>query len=72
MAYQFTNQDAAKFKINRVGGSTYFNLSGISASETDPEVIVGGIGQLLEIVGLTNVLNIEDASRTVTEDVVEV
>lgn len=70
MSYVFTRQKVADFKLNKYGGeekaATY---NGIDGEQTDANIIVGGIQQLLSIVGWQDKYNPTDAGRTVNERV---
>ena len=70
MSYVFTRQKVADFKLNKYGGeekgATY---NGIDGEQTDANVIVEGVQQLLSIVGWQGKYSPTDAGRTVNERV---
>lgn len=72
MAYAFDRQKAASFQLNTyssTGGKVTYK--GIDGTQTDANIIVGGIQQLLGIVGWTNRYEPTEAKRTIDERVVE-
>lgn len=67
MAYQFVNEAAASFKVQKVTDGKYLTLKGISSTEQNAQVICNGMASLLAIANLGGVY--ENASRVVTENV---
>lgn len=66
MAYVFSDQVLAKASITDTDHQT-FTIQGIAATETDANIVRGGISTLLDIVGWS----IKDAVRVVNQDIVE-
>ena len=70
VSYVFSRQKVADFKLNKYGGeeksATY---NGIDGEQTDANIIVNGVQQLLAIVGWQDKYNPTDAGRTVNERV---
>lgn len=70
MAYQFNKQYTATFEVpaNQLGAETEkLRLAGISATETDANVICNGISSLLAIGDMD--ADFSDGLRTVKENV---
>lgn len=69
MGYRFARQKVSSFQIaeNSAQGKTTF--AGVDGEQADANVIVGGVQQLLSIVGWQNKYNPLDALRTVKENV---
>lgn len=72
MAYAFDKQKVASFQLNAYSSSggkvTY---KGVDGTQTSADIIVGGIQQLLGIVGWENKYEPTDAKRTIDERVIE-
>lgn len=72
MAYVFDRQKAASFQLNTYSSSggkvTY---KGVDGTQTDANIIVGGIQQLLGIVDWADRYEPTDAKRTIDERVME-
>lgn len=69
MSYVFARQKVSSFQIaqNDAQGKTTF--AGVDGEQNDANVIVGGVQQLLSIVGWQSKYNPLDALRTVKENV---
>lgn len=70
MAYAFETQKVASFQLNTYnaeGERTTFR--GVDGTQTSADIIVGGIQQLLGIVGWVDRYEPTDAKRTVDERV---
>lgn len=67
MAYQFTNEASASFKVQEQESGKYTTLKGINANQASAQVICNGVASLLAIGGIFGVY--ENASRVVTENV---
>ncbi len=67
MAYQFRNEATAKMSVTMSDSDDKVTLAGVNGTETDANVIMGGISTLLGIVGWST----RDAARVVTQDVEE-
>lgn len=72
MTYEFTTDKVGKITLNNFRGSygKTFILHGIDAQQSDANIIIGGVNQLLSIVNFQNEYNPEDAVRTVNQNVV--
>lgn len=73
MSYQFSTRNTATFAVPATGAyetSKTLQLSGISAKETDAQVICNGIASLFAIGGLT--ADFVNGLRTVKENVNDV
>ena len=71
MTYEFTTDKVGKITLNNFkeyGKS--FTLHGVDAQQSDANIIVGGVNQLLSIVNFQNQYNPEYAVRTVNQNVV--
>lgn len=66
MAYQFSNQVTAKMSITDET-ETKFSIQGINARETNADIIMAGLTEMLDVVGWS----ISEAQRIITQDVVE-
>lgn len=67
MAFQFTTDPTASFKVQKGNDGKYLTLKGISPTETNAQTICNGMASLLAVAGLYGVY--ENASRVVTENV---
>jgi len=70
MSYVFDTKKTATLKFTK-SATTYrnLNLAGINATITSADAVVNGVQQLLGIVGQVGEYDVEDAMRTVTENV---
>lgn len=73
MAYQFETQKVASFQLDAyyTGSGNKQTFRGVDGTQTSADVIVGGIQQLLGIVGWVDRYDPTDAKRTIDERVVE-
>ena len=71
MTYEFTTDKVGKVTLNNFKsyGKT-FTLHGVDAQQSNANIIVGGLNQLLSIVNFQNQYDPEDAVRTVNQNVV--
>ena len=71
MTYEFTTDKVGKVTLNNFKsyGKT-FTLHGVDAQQSNANIIVGGVNQLLSIVNFQNKYSPEDAVRTVNQNVV--
>lgn len=72
MTYEFTTDKVGSIKLQNFhhnNGET-LKIEGVDATITDANVIIGGVNQLLSIVGFENEYNPTDAVRTVNQNVV--
>ena len=71
MTYEFTTDKVGKVTVNNFKsyGKT-FTLHGVDAQQSNANIIVGGVNQLLSIVNFQNKYSPEDAVRTVNQNVV--
>ena len=69
MGYVFTRQKVSSFQIAETSGTAKTTFAGIDGEQNDANIIVGGIQQLLSIVGWQDKYNPLDATRTVKENV---
>ena len=70
MSYVFSRQKVADFRLNQFGQSTdKMTFNGIDGEQTDANIIVNGVQQLLSVVGWENRYDPTDAQRTVKERV---
>lgn len=71
MTYEFTTDKVGKVILNNFGsyGKT-FTLHGVDAQQSDANIIIGGVSQLLSIANFQNQFDPEDAVRTVNQNVV--
>lgn len=67
MAYEFQNEPVAKMSVTMSDSADRITLPGVNGSETDANIIMGGISIMLGIVGWDT----RDAARIVTQDVEE-
>lgn len=72
MKYEFTTDKVGKMTLQHFRGSygKSFTIYGVDAQNSDANVIIGGVNQLLSIVNFQNEYNPEDAIRTVNQNVV--
>ncbi len=72
MTYEFTTDKVGSMKLQNFhfnNGET-LKLEGIDAQIADANIIIGGVNQLLGIVGFENEYSPEYAVRTVNQNVV--
>ncbi len=71
MTYEFTTNKVGKITLNnfRSYGKT-LTLHGVDAQQSDANIIIGGVNQLLSIVNFQNQCDPEDAVRMVNQNVV--
>ena len=72
MTYEFTTDNVGKVTVNNfrgIYGKTLI-LHGVDAQQSDANIILGGINQLLSIVNFQNQYNPERVVRTVNQNVV--
>ena len=71
MTYEFTTDKVGKMTLNnfKTLGKT-LTLHGVDAQQSDANIIIGGVNQLLSIVNFQNQYDPEDAVRTVNQNVV--
>lgn len=71
MAYAFQTQRVASFQLDTYALSgDKLTFKGVDGTQSNANVIVGGVQQLLGIVGWTDRYDPTDAKRTVDERVV--
>jgi len=72
MTYEFTTDKVGKVTLNNFRGSygKSFTIHGVDAQQSDANIIIGGVNQLLSIVNFQNQYDPEDAVRTVNQNVV--
>lgn len=73
MVYEFTTDKVGSIKLKNfknIVGNT-LKIAGVNAQESDANVIIGGINQLLGIVNFQSEYDPEEAVRTVNQNVVE-
>ena len=71
MTYEFTTDKVGKITLNdfRSSGKN-FTLHGIDAQQSDANIIIGGVKQLLSIANFQDQFDPEEAVRTVNQNVV--
>ncbi len=70
MAYAFETQKVASFQLNTYNAEgERVTFRGVDGTQTSADIIVGGIQQLLGIVGWTDRYEPTDSKRTVDERV---
>jgi len=71
MNYEFTTDKVGKVTLNnfKTSGKS-FTLHGVDAQQSDANIIIGGVNQLLSIVNFQNEYSPTDAVRTVNQNVV--
>lgn len=70
MSYVFERQKVSDFRLNQFATSgDKMTFGGIDGEQTDANVIVNGVQQLLSIVGWQDKYDPTDAQRTVKERV---
>lgn len=72
MSYEFEANVVGRLKVEnfrRINGNT-LTLRGINA-QSDANVVIGGVNQLLGIVNLQNEYDPADVTRTVKQNVIE-
>ena len=71
MTYEFTNDKVGKVTLNNFKSyGKSFTIHGVDAQQSNANIIVGGVNQLLSIVNFQNQYDPEDAVRTVNQNVV--
>ena len=71
MTYEFTTDKVGKVTLNNFKSyGKSFTLHGVDAQQSNANIIVGGVNQLLSIVNFQNQYDPEDAVRTVNQNVV--
>lgn len=71
MAYAFETQKVASFQLNTYNAAgEKMTFRGVDGTQTNADTIVGGIQQLLGIVGWVDRYEPTDAKRTVDERVI--
>lgn len=71
MTYEFTTDKVGKVTLNNFKSyGKSFMIHGVDAQQSDANIIVGGVNQLLSIVNFQNQYNPENAVRTVNQNVV--
>lgn len=72
MAYAFETQKVASFQLNTYNAAgEKQTFRGVDGTQTSADTIVGGIQQLLGIVGWVDKYDPTDAKRTIDERVIE-
>lgn len=72
MAYSFQTERVASFQLDAYALSgNKQTLKGVDGTQTNADIIVGGIQQLLGIVGWTERYDPTDAKRTLDERIIE-
>lgn len=72
MAYQFQRQKVANFQLNAYNpDGTKVTYKGVDGTQNSADIIVGGVQQLLSIVGWVSRYDPTDAKRTIDERVIE-
>lgn len=71
MTYEFTTDKVGKVTLNNFKSyGKSFTIHGVDAQQSNANIIVGGVNQLLSIVNFQNQYDPEDAVRTVNQNVV--
>ena len=71
MTYEFTTDKVGKVTLNNFKSfGRSFTLHGVDAQQSNANIIIGGVNQLLSIVNFQNQYDPEDAVRTVNQNVV--
>ena len=71
MTYEFTTDKVGKVTLNNFKSyGKSFTIHGVDAQQSDANIIVGGLNQLLSIVNFQNQYDPQDAVRTVNQNVV--
>ena len=71
MTYEFTTDKVGKVTLNNFRMyAKHFTIHGVDAQQSDANIIIGGVNQLLSIVNFQNNYDPEDAVRTVNQNVV--
>ena len=71
MTYEFTTDKVGKVTLNNFKSyGKNFIIHGVDAQQSDANIIIGGVNQLLSIVNFQDKYNPEDAVRTVNQNVV--
>lgn len=71
MTYEFTTDKVGKVTLNNFKSyGKSFTLHGVDAQQSNANIIIGGVNQLLSIVNFQNQYDPEDAVRTVNQNVV--
>ena len=71
MTYEFTTGKVGKVTLNNFKSyGKNFIIHGVDAQQSDANIIIGGVNQLLSIVNFQDKYNPEYAVRTVNQNVV--
>ena len=72
MRYEFTTDKVGSMRLHDFKGinGNILTLKGINSLESDANIIIGGVNQLLGIVNFQNEYDPEDAIRTVNQNVI--
>lgn len=71
MTYEFTTDKVGKVTLNNFKSyGKSFTLHGVDAQQSNANIIIGGVNQLLSIVNFQNQYDPQDAVRTVNQNVV--
>ena len=71
MTYEFTTDKVGKVTLNNFKSyGKSFTLHGVDAQQSDANIIIGGVNQLLSIVNFQNEYSPTDAVRTVNQNVI--
>ena len=71
MTYEFTTDKVGKVTLNNFRTyAKHFTIHGVDAQQSDANIIIGGVNQLLSIVNFQNNYDPEDAVKTVNQNVV--
>jgi len=71
MTYEFTTDKVGKITLNNFKSyGKSFTIHGVDAQQSDANIIIGGLNQLLSIVNFQNQYDPADAIRTVNQNVV--
>lgn len=72
MAYNFQTERVASFQLDAyILSGNKQTFKGVDGTQSDANTIVGGIQQLLDIVGFVDRYDPTDAKRTIDERIVE-
>ena len=72
MTYEFTADKVGMMKLNNFHGTSgnTFVIRGVDAQQSDANIIIGGVNQLLGIVNFQNQYDPEDSVRVVNQNVI--
>ncbi|MBE8949025.1 MAG: hypothetical protein SR3Q1_00270 [Quinella sp. 3Q1] len=71
MTYEFTTDKVGKVTLSHFGEyNKSFTIHGVDAQQSDANIIIGGVNQLLSIANFQNKYDPEDVVRTVNQNVV--